>query len=86
MHRFPALTKSVVRTSLYINIQGKIVSSLDALGNATYTFSVLVTGHYPTKNGKVWRGNNHIRIDTGCVFGGTLCCVCLETDEEFYAK
>ena len=48
--------------------------------------AILVTGHYPTNNGKVWRGNNHIRIDTGCVFGGNLCCVCLDTGEEFYVR
>ena len=46
--------------------------------------AIWVTGHYPTNDGKVWRGNGHIRIDTGCVFGGNLCCICLETGEEFY--
>ena len=48
--------------------------------------AILVTGHIPLEEGKVWRGNNHMRIDTGSVFGGNLCCVCLDTDEEFYVK
>ena len=54
--------------------------------------AILVTGHWPVMtdegklSGKVWRGNNHLRIDTGCVFGGTLSCVCLDTGEEFYVE
>ena len=51
--------------------------------------AILVTGHLPIVSGKeltgkIWYGNNHIRIDTGCVFGGTLSCLCLDTGEEFY--
>jgi len=55
-------------------------------GKVRFEDAILVTGHIPVRNGKVWRGNNHIRIDTGCVFGGNLCCVCLDTGEEFYVK
>jgi serine/threonine protein phosphatase 1 len=50
----------------------------------------LVTGHLPTfqidesYRGKIYRANNHIAIDTGAVFGETLSCLCLETNEEFY--
>ena len=52
----------------------------------------IITGHTPTglidKNfkGKIWRGNNHIAIDCGAVFSGTLGCLCLDTMEEFYVK
>ena len=52
----------------------------------------IITGHTPTglidKNfkGKIWRGNNHIAIDCGAVFTGTLGCLCLDTMEEFYVK
>jgi serine/threonine protein phosphatase 1 len=51
---------------------------------------ILVTGHLPTFiidetcRGRVYRKHNHIAIDTGAVFGETLSCVCLDTDEEFY--
>ena len=51
---------------------------------------VLVSGHTPTFHrgeayrGKVFRGNNHLAIDTGGVFGETFACVCLDTGEEFY--
>jgi len=51
---------------------------------------ILVTGHTPTFNigerwrGKVFKGNNHLAIDTGGVFGEVFACVCLETGEEFY--
>ena len=34
--------------------------------------------------GKIYRGNNHIAIDVGAVFGEVLGCICLETEEEFY--
>jgi hypothetical protein len=57
-----------------------------------FTDAILVTGHTPTFNigeewrGKVFRGNNHLAIDTGGVFGGAFCCVCLDTGEEFYIK
>ena len=52
----------------------------------------IITGHTPTglidKNfkGKIWKGNNHIAIDCGAVFTGTLGCLCLDTMEEFYVK
>ena len=52
----------------------------------------IVTGHTPTglidkkSKGRIWKGNNHIAIDCGAVFGGTLGCLCLDTMEEFYVK
>ena len=60
-------------------------------GRVYFDDVILVTGHTPTFNigeehrGKVYRGNNHLAIDTGGVFGGTFSCVCLETGEAFYA-
>ena len=50
----------------------------------------LITGHTPTvlidpsSRGRIWRGNNHIAVDCGAVFFGTLGCLCLDTLEEFY--
>lgn len=51
----------------------------------------LVTGHTPTRlienNNKpdfIYKGNNHIAIDCGAVFGGQLAAICLDTGEEFY--
>lgn len=50
----------------------------------------LVTGHTPTGYidpayaNRIMQKNNHIAVDCGAVFGGTLGCVCLETLEEFY--
>jgi serine/threonine protein phosphatase 1 len=59
--------------------------------NKTYFDDIfLVTGHRPTflidmsYEGRIFRQNNQIVIDTGAVFGGALCCLCLDTDEEFY--
>ena len=52
---------------------------------------ILVTGHTPTGlidpsfTGRIWKGNNHIAIDCGAVFGNPLGCICLETGEEYYA-
>lgn len=52
----------------------------------------LVTGHTPTVlidpdcRGKIFRGNNHIAVDCGAVFFGTLGCFCLDTMEEFYVS
>ena len=57
---------------------------------AYYRDRYLVTGHTPTvlidpaARGRIWRGNNHVAIDCGAVFFGTLGCLCLETMEEFY--
>lgn len=51
---------------------------------------IIVTGHTPTglierkSAGKIWKGNNHIAIDCGAVFGNPLGCICLDTMEEFY--
>ena len=50
----------------------------------------LVTGHTPTVlidksfAGRIWKGNNHIAVDCGAVFGNPLGCICLNTGEEFY--
>ena len=50
----------------------------------------IVTGHTPTgyidkqSIGKIWKGNHHIAIDCGAVFGNPLGCLCLDTLEEFY--
>ena len=55
-----------------------------------YRDRLLVTGHTPTvlidprSRGKIWRGNNHIAVDCGAVFFGTLGCLCLDTLEEYY--
>lgn len=52
----------------------------------------IVTGHTPTGfidtkyKGKIWRGNNHIAIDCGAVFGNPLGCICLDNFEEFYVE
>ncbi len=50
----------------------------------------IVTGHTPTAlidyryKGKIFEYNNHIAIDCGAVFTGTLGCICLDTLEKFY--
>lgn len=52
----------------------------------------IITGHTPTGYidegavGRIWMGNNHIAIDCGAVFLGTLGCLCLDTMEEFYVS
>ena len=57
-----------------------------------YPNKYLVTGHTPTAlidpsaSGRIFRRNNHIVIDCGAVFTGTLGCICLETMEEFYVS
>jgi len=54
--------------------------------------TAIVTGHTPTGfidpeyTGRIWRGNNHIAIDCGAVFGNPLGCICLDTMEEIYVE
>jgi serine/threonine protein phosphatase 1 len=69
-----------------------------AFGRTDYTKQLfddkyLITGHTPTRlipgNSKpdyIYRINNHIAIDCGCVFGGRLGAICLDTGEEFYVE
>ncbi len=51
---------------------------------------IIITGHTPTGfidatyEGEIWKGNNHIAIDCGAVFGNPLGCLCLDTMEVFY--
>jgi serine/threonine protein phosphatase 1 len=53
---------------------------------------IIVTGHTPTGfidpeyTGRIWKGNNHIAIDCGAVFGNPLGCICLDTMEEIYVE
>lgn len=55
-----------------------------------YPEKIIVTGHTPTEyieaksKGRMWKGNNHIAIDCGAVFGNPLGCLCLDTLEEYY--
>ena len=55
-----------------------------------YPDRYLVTGHTPTVlidptcRGKIYRKNNHVAVDCGAVFFGTLGCFCLDTMEEIY--
>lgn len=60
-------------------------------GRVYFPDKYLVTGHTPTQfiqdNPRpdfIYRANNHIAIDCGCVFGGRLGAVCLDTGEEYY--
>lgn len=52
----------------------------------------IVTGHTPTalidyaSKGKILEINNHIAIDCGAVFNGTLGCICLDTLEKYYVS
>lgn len=54
--------------------------------------AIIVTGHTPTGfidpeyTGRIWKGNNHIAIDCGAVFGNPLGCICLDTMEEIYME
>ena len=55
-----------------------------------FSDKIIVTGHTPTGfidpkyKGEIWRGNNHIAIDGGAVFGNPLGCICLDNFEEYY--
>ena len=55
-----------------------------------YDDVTIVTGHIPTGfidphyTGRIWKGNNHVAIDCGAVFGNPLGCICLDTMEEIY--
>jgi len=58
-----------------------------------YPDKYLVTGHLPTRNimdnpkpDYIYRANNHIAIDCGCVFGGKIGAICLNTGKEFYVE
>ena len=57
-----------------------------------YEDRYLVTGHTPTAlidpdcSGKIFRRNNHIVVDCGAVYLGTLGCLCLDTMEEIYVS
>ncbi|MBQ0065330.1 MAG: serine/threonine protein phosphatase [Firmicutes bacterium] len=50
----------------------------------------IISGHTPTmllqpeRPAKIFKYKNHRVIDCGCVFGGRLACLCLDTMEEYY--
>ena len=52
----------------------------------------VITGHTPTpciredEQAEVYRGNGHIAIDCGCVYGGKLAAYCIETGGVVYAE
>lgn len=80
------------------NNSKKIITDIDYIeGEPDYDICydkelTIVTGHTPTNiidvNSKcrIWRGNNHIAIDCGAYFYGTLGCICLDNEKEFYVE
>ena len=52
----------------------------------TFKDKILVCGHTPTESGFIEFGKGQIHIDCGCVFGGQLGVLCLDTLETFYVK
>ncbi|MDO4466208.1 MAG: metallophosphoesterase [Bacillota bacterium] len=52
--------------------------------------TTIISGHTPTfliddnSAGKIYHHKNHIVIDCGIAYGGSLACLCLNTMEEFY--
>ena len=59
--------------------------------NKTYfPDKIMLSGHTPTftidrkYGGKIYQKNNHIVIDCGVAYKGSLGCICLDTMEEFY--
>lgn len=56
-----------------------------------YPDKYIVSGHAPTRlipgnpnPDRIYRDNRHIAIDCGCVFGGKLGAICMDTGEEYY--
>lgn len=47
---------------------------------------IIVCGHTPTSTGSIEFEPGQIHIDCGCVFGGQLGVLCLDTLETFYVK
>lgn len=65
-----------------------------SIGQEYFADKKLVFGHTPVQvlrakaglnpESTILRWNNQIAIDCGCVFSGTLGCLCLDTQKEFY--
>lgn len=60
-------------------------------GRRYFSRRTLVTGHTPTRligenprPDRIYRNLGHIALDCGCVYGGLLGAICLDTGEEFY--
>lgn len=47
---------------------------------------VIVCGHTPTSDGRIQFRNGQIRIDCGCVFGGSLAVLCLDDLRAYYVS
>lgn len=52
-------------------------------GDRFFTDRILVVGHAPTKSGRIEKTEGVIFLGNGAA-GGGLCCLCLDTGEEFY--
>ena len=70
----------------------ELILSRPEPGQAYFKDKYLVFGHTPTpyytgarlEEARIYRENMLIGIDCGCVSGGPLGCICLDTLEEFY--
>ena len=70
----------------------EMVWSRPELETRYYPDKTVIVGHKPTffygicskTNSKILRTDSFIDIDCGCVYGGQLGCLCLDTGEEFY--
>ena len=70
----------------------ELILSRPEPGQAYFQDRYLVFGHTPTpyytgtrpEDARIFRGDKLIGVDCGCVFGGPLGCLCLDTLEEIY--
>ena len=71
--------------------QDQLIDTRPDYSQKYFEDKIVVSGHTPTQNidgnpypGRIYKANNHIAIDCGCCFGGSLAAICLDTGEEFY--
>lgn len=70
----------------------ELILSRPESGQEYFTDRYLVFGHTPTpyytrvrpEDARIYHGGRVIGIDCGCVSGGPLGCICLDTMEEMY--
>ncbi|MCR5102576.1 MAG: hypothetical protein K6B41_14615 [Butyrivibrio sp.] len=70
---------------------GEFLISRPDFNNKLEGEDIFIVGHIPTwflgdKDNRIYKNGNLINIDCGCVMGGNLSALCLETMEEFYVK
>ena len=98
LDEFSLIEEVILKNQVYVLVHAGLLRKVDCIEqyrvedcvfastSVTLENKVIVCGHTPTSSECIEFGKGQIHIDCGCVFGGRLGILCLDTLETFYVQ